>query len=53
MKGILIFLAIVAIAIFTGSWALDLVAYVFEFIAKVFRFLSEILNIFGWNQGIF
>lgn len=55
MKGLwtlLGIIAIVAVAVFTGSWIFDIIATCFTYIAKAFRFLSEIFDFFGWNNGI-
>lgn len=49
---IFIVVAIIAIAVFTGSWIFDFLAMVFNFIAKGFQWLSKIFNFFGWNKGI-
>ncbi|HJD05287.1 MAG TPA: hypothetical protein IAB72_00195 [Candidatus Onthoplasma faecipullorum] len=52
MKGLLIALIIVAVAIFTGTWIFDGLGWLFTAIGKVFDFLADILNMFGWNSGI-
>lgn len=52
MKTILIVLAIIAIAVFTGTWLFDIIAWVFDLGASAFRFLGDIFNLFGWNNGI-
>lgn len=49
---LLIVLAIVAIAVFSGSWIFDFIATVFNLIAKGFQWLSKIFNWFGWNKGM-
>lgn len=52
MKGFLIFLIIVSVAIFTGTWIFSAFEWVFELLASGNRFMSNIFNIFGWNSGI-
>lgn len=52
MKGILITLIVVAIAIFTGTWLFDILSWLFNIGAKGFEFLSDVFNLFGWNNGI-
>ena len=59
MLIILLIIVIVAIAVFTGSWIFEIVAFIFRFIGKVsgifekgFDWLAAIFNIFGWNNGM-
>lgn len=52
MKGLLIALIIVAVAIFTGTWIFDGLGWLFTAIGKIFDFLADIFNMFGWNSGI-
>lgn len=52
LMSILIIVAIIALAVFTGSWIFDIIAWLFEISAKGLRFLSEVFNFFGWNNGI-
>ena len=53
MKAILIFLGIVAVAIFTGTWIFDAAAWVSDWVGYGLRFLGRFFNFFGWNTGIF
>lgn len=52
MKGILIILAIILVAVFTGTWIFGGLAWFFEAISNIFSFLSETFNLFGWGSGI-
>ena len=52
MKGILIMLAIILVAVFTGTWIFGGLAWVFDVIANIFSFLAELFNLFGWSSGI-
>ena len=62
MKQLLIILAIVivvALVVFTGTWILDILAWVFGLFEKFMgllasgcQWLSQIFNIFGWNNGL-
>ena len=52
MKALLIALVVVAIVIFTGTWLLDIFAWLCEISVGGLRFLSDVLNLFGWNNGI-
>ena len=52
MKTFLIILAIIVIAVFTGSWIFDGVAWLLSALGKCFSFLGDIFNFFGWNNGI-
>ena len=56
---ILLIVSIIAVAVFTGSWIFDIVAFIFRFIEKFFGicakgsdWLAAIFNIFGWNNGL-
>ena len=56
---ILLIVGIIAVAVFSGSWIFEIVAFIFRFIEKVFGicargfdWLSEIFNLFGWNNGL-
>lgn len=52
MKVFIIFLVIIAVAVFTGTWIFGGLAWLFDAVANVFVFLEKIFNIFGWNAGI-
>lgn len=52
MKGILIVLLIITIAVFTGTWLFEILSWLFELGANGFEFLSDVFNLFGWNNGI-
>ena len=52
MKSILIVLAIVVVALFTGTWIFGGLEFVFNELATVCNFLENIFNLFGWNSGI-
>lgn len=52
LMPILIIVGVIALAVFTGSWILDILAWILETGAKGLRFLSEVFNFFGWNNGI-
>ena len=52
MKGILIMLAIILVALFTGTWIFGGIAWGFDAISNVFTFLAEIFNLFGWSTGV-
>lgn len=49
---LLIVVGIIALAVFTGSWILDVLSSVFNFIGYCFEWLAKIFNWFGWNKGI-
>lgn len=50
--SILIIVGIIALAVFTGSWIFEIIAWLLEAGAKMLKFLSEVFNFFGWNNGI-
>ena len=52
MKAILIILAVVVVALFTGTWIFGGLEWIFNALAKSCNFLEEIFNLFGWNSGI-
>lgn len=52
MKTFLIVLIILSVAIFTGTWIFDGLAWVFNALANGLEFLSKAFNLFGWNGGI-
>ena len=53
MKSILIILAIVVVALFTGTWIFGGLEWLFNGLATGCNFLEQIFNLFGWNKGIF
>lgn len=54
LKFLIIVLLIVVVALFTGTWLFDALAWFFEFLfVKPLRWLSGIFNFFGWNAGVF
>lgn len=53
MKGILIILAVIIIALFTGTWIFGGLEWLFNLFGNVFGFLSKIFNVFGWSSGVF
>lgn len=52
MKGVLIMLAIILVAVFTGTWIFGGLAWLFDAISNIFSFLAELFNLFGWSSGI-
>ena len=52
MKVFLIFLLVVAIAIFTGTWIFGGLAWLFEAGANIFVTLEKVFDLFGWNAGL-
>ena len=52
MKTFLIVLIILSVAIFTGTWIFDGLAWLFNALASGLEFLSKAFNLFGWNGGI-
>lgn len=52
MKTTLIILAIVVVALFTGTWIFGGLESLFNGIAGIFGFLKKIFNLFGWNSGV-
>lgn len=52
MKKLIIILLIIGIAVFTGTWIFDGMAWLFDLIASGLKWMSKIFNLFGWNRGI-
>ena len=60
MKNFLVIIAVILIAVLTGSWIFDIVGWVINLFIKllqllltVLNWLSKTFNWFGWNHGIF
>ena len=52
MKGFLIVLVIIAVALFTGTWIFGGLEWIFNGLSIGCNFLERIFNLFGWNKGI-
>lgn len=52
MKATLIMLAIILVAVFTGTWIFGGLSWLFNAIANVFSFLAKIFDLFGWSSGM-
>ncbi|MBR2970046.1 MAG: hypothetical protein IKC49_03225 [Clostridia bacterium] len=52
MKQIIILALIILVAIFTGSWIFDALAWLFNMLSQGMGWLSGVFNFFGWNNGV-
>ena len=56
---ILAIVALVALALCSGSWVFEFMAIIGEFLVKGIdfcvkgcKFMAKIFNVFGWNKGL-